>query len=296
MAIYHLSIKPVTRSDGRSAPAAAAYRSGTRIKDAATGEVHDYRSKRGVEASEIVLPARAEGAAWARDREALWNAAERAEKLANSRVAREYEVALPSELTPAQRRELAREFARELAERFGVAVDFAIHQPHREGDVRNHHAHILTTTRKVEEGGLKDKATPELSDTKRAQLKLGRGKTEVKELRKRWAELANAALQRHGHIVRIDHRSLAKQGIDRRPGSHLGPVVMERLRRGKDSTVLQRIEGEAATEAVEAIERGRIERQLKVESARLERAILDTTTSLKDALAERDRAARPVRP
>jgi hypothetical protein len=71
---------------------------------------------------------------------------------------------------------------------------------------------------------------------------------------------------------------------------------MERLRRGKDSTVLQRIEGEAATDALEALQRGRLGRELKDESAQLERAILDTSTSLKDALAERARAANPVVP
>jgi hypothetical protein len=260
-----------------------------------TGEVHDYRRKGGVEAAEILLPNGVAGATWAQDREALWNAAEAAEGRPDSRVAREYEVALPSELTPAQRLELTREFGQELAERFGVAVDFAIHQPHREGDVRNHHAHILTTTRKVGEAGLLDKATPELSDTKRMKKNLGRSKAEVNELRKRWAELANAALARHGYESRIDHRSHAAQGIDRRPGTHLGPVVMERLRRGKDSTVLQRIEGEAATEALEAIQRGRLGRELRAESEQLDRAIVDTTTSLKEALAARVRGlAKPV--
>ena len=87
-------------------------------------------------------------------REALWNAAERAENRSNSRVAREYELALPHELSKAQRLELVRGFATEIANRHGVAVDFAIHAPHREGDTRNHHAHVLATTRVIEPAGL----------------------------------------------------------------------------------------------------------------------------------------------
>jgi ATP-dependent exoDNAse (exonuclease V) alpha subunit len=290
MAIYHLSIKPVARSAGRSAPAAAAYRSATRILDAATGEVHDYRRKRGVEASEILLPTQASGAAWAQDRAALWNAAEAAEARKDGRVAREYEVALPAELTPAQRLALAREFGQALADRFGVAVDVAVHRPHREGDVRNHHAHLLATTRQVGEGGLAAKATPELSDSKRARQGLSRSKEEVAELRAQWAALTNEHLQRHGHTARVDHRSLKAQGIEREVSSHLGPIVMERLRRGKDSEVIQRIANERLAAAAEGGKRLQQSQTLERESSGLSRAILDTTMSLKDALAEREHA------
>jgi len=92
MAIYHLSIKTVARSGGRSATAAAAYRSGEKIADRASGQTFDYARKRGVEHTEIVLPTKAalQDINWARDRQALWNAAEGAEKRKDSRVAREY--------------------------------------------------------------------------------------------------------------------------------------------------------------------------------------------------------------
>ena len=134
MAIYHLSVKPISRSAGRSATAAAAYRAGVEIADERTGEVHDYRRKGGVESADIVLP---DGAPeWATNRGALWNAAEKAEKRKDACVAREYEVALPAELSPAERRRLALDFAQEMANREGCAVDVAIHAP-RQGRRRS---------------------------------------------------------------------------------------------------------------------------------------------------------------
>ena len=112
MAIYHLSVKTISRSAGRSATAAAAYRAGVEIADERTGEVHDYRRKGGVDSAELVLPVGAPE--WAVDRAALWNAAEQAEKRKNSTVAREFEIALPAELSPDERQRLALDFAREL--------------------------------------------------------------------------------------------------------------------------------------------------------------------------------------
>src|SRR5574343_1965825 len=109
MAIYHLSVKTISRSAGRSATAAAAYRAGVEIADTRTGGVHDYRRKGGVEHRELVVPVDAPD--WARDRAALGNAAEVAEVRKNSTVAREFEIALPSELSGEARRALAVDFA-----------------------------------------------------------------------------------------------------------------------------------------------------------------------------------------
>ena len=153
MAIYHLAMKPISRASGRSAVAAAAYRASQKLTNERDGQTHDFTARRGVEYTEIVLPEGVD-AEWAKDRSTLWNAAEFAEARKDARVAREVEVALPHELTPEQRLALAREFAQGLADRYGVAVDFAIHSPHGDTDVRNHHAHILLTTRKVEREGL----------------------------------------------------------------------------------------------------------------------------------------------
>ena len=142
MALYRAETKPISRKDGRSAIAAAAYRSGGSLVDDRTGNVHDYTRRRGVVTTGIITP---DGQGC--ERNALWNGAEAAEKRKDARTAREWVLALPAELTDAQRKELTERFSRSLAERFGVAVDFAIHRPGKEGDQRNHHAHVLTTTR-----------------------------------------------------------------------------------------------------------------------------------------------------
>lgn len=225
VAIYHLSVKTISRSAGRSATAAAAYRAGVLIADTRTGEVHDYTRRSGVESADLVLPAGAPE--WAADRAQLWNAAEQAEKRKNSTVAREFEIALPAELDDGQRRALALDFARELADRHGVAVDVAIHAPGGEGDSRNHHAHVLTSTRRLAGEGFGEKAR-ELDDLKT-------GPALVTQWRERWAELANQALEQAGRSERIDHRSLAEQGIERVPTVHLGPTAAGIERRGEPS-------------------------------------------------------------
>ena len=137
------------------------------------------------------------------DRTALWNGAEASENRKNSVVAREWRVALPDELSPEDRRELALDFAHALVERFGVAADVAIHAPHREGDARNHHAHILTTTRRIGPEGFAEK-TRELDDRKR-------GSVEIEVMREDWADRQNLALERAGSIERVHHKSLAVQ-------------------------------------------------------------------------------------
>ena len=220
MASYHLSVKSVSRATGRSAPAAAAYRTATRIENERDGLVHDYTRRGGVEDAFLVVP---EGAAWAQDRSALWNAAEGAEKRKDAKVAREYELALPHELDPAQRRVLARGFAQEVVTRFGVAADIAIHAPHPEGDQRNWHAHILTTTRV---------ATPEGLGAKTRELDvIQTSGPAVEALRALWAVRVNQALERAQVAERVDHRSLDRQGLgDLVPTQHLGPAAsgMER--------------------------------------------------------------------
>jgi hypothetical protein len=292
MAIYHLSVKPISRAGGRSATAAAAYRSGELVHDLTSNEVFDYTRKRGVEHSEIVLPTAAARADinWARDREALWNAAEIAEVRKDARVAREYEVALPHELNRGQRVELVQAFAGELANRYGVAVDFSIHLPHRSGDERNHHAHIMATTREVTATGLGPKAAIEWSDTDRRKKGLEPAKAEVKAIRERWAALTNEHLLERGIEVRVDHRSLQEQGIDREPQSHLGPAVSGMERRGIETEVGKRISWEMQAAAQERLERaaelGKIER----ERAQVERSILDLSGDVGSARRGREGA------
>jgi hypothetical protein len=211
MAIYHLAVKSVSRSTGRSSVAAAAYRSGARIENERDGLVHDYTGRGGVEAAFVTVP---EGAEWALDRSALWNAAETAEKRKDAKTAREYELALPAELDASQRRALVENFARDLTERYGVAVDAAIHGPHDHGDDRNHHAHVLTTTRVVGPEGLGAK-TRQLDVRSTASV-------EVEALRESWGKQVNQALERAGREERVDHRSYARQGLEIEPMVKMG--------------------------------------------------------------------------
>jgi len=291
MAIYHLSVKPVSRAAGRSATAAAAYRAAELVHDQTTGQTFDYSRKRGVEHSEIVLPLAAarRDIHWARDREALWNAAERAENRSNSRVAREYEIALPHELNRAQRTELVRSFSQALADRYRCAVDFSIHAPHREGDQRNYHAHLLASTRTIEPGGLGDKTTMEWSDANRQRAGLLSAKKEMVTVRQLWAELTNEKLRELSLEIRIDHRTLEAQGISREPTVHLGPAVAEMERRGIRTEVGQRLEREALEAAQKRIElaaeRGRLEREERA----LSKSILDLSGDIEAAKRERDR-------
>ena len=220
MASYHLSVKTISRSHGRSATAAAAYRAGARIADERTGVIHDYQRRTGVEAAVLVLPDTAPD--WASDRAPLWNAAEWAETRKNSTVAREFEIALPAELDAEERQRLAVDFARELVARHGCAADVAIHRPGRAGDSRNHHAHILLTTRRLTAAGFTEK-TRELDDLKT---------DEISRWRERFAEVQNARLREAGSAARVDPRSLEAQEIDREATIHLGPTATALERRG----------------------------------------------------------------
>ena len=277
MAIYHLSVKTISRSAGRSATAAAAYRAGVEIADERTGEIHDYRRKGGVESAELVLPAGAPE--WAADRAALWNAAEQAEKRKNSTVAREFEIALPAELSPDERQRLALDFARELVERHRCAADVAIHAPSKGGDHQNHHAHILLTTRRLTPEGFSEK-TRELDDRKTK---------EVDGWRERFASLQNERLRENGLEARVDHRSHAERGIETAPTLHLGPGATGYERRTGELSETRMRQEANADRLVLGREVGELERQAQA----TERAILDLSGGLEAAQQERNRQPKP---
>src|SRR5271156_872378 len=245
MALYFLNMQTFSRSHGSSAPSLAAYRSGERIRDERTRRTYDHTDRQDVMHKEILLPARFAGTdmSWATDRSTLWNAAESAEKRKNARVAREYLIAVPSELDHSQRVNVVRGFAQELAERYGFAVDVALHAPRnfRGSDPRNFHAHLLTTTREVSREGLGRKTTFDLSDDNRRKLGLGRAVEELLFARQRWAEVTNAAFASAHVDARIDHRSLAAQGVTRERKLWLPRVAYEIERRGGHSFVAERI-------------------------------------------------------
>ncbi|MGO8396281.1 MobA/MobL family protein, partial [Rhizobium ruizarguesonis] len=177
------------------------------------------------------LPA-GSSAYWAMKRSALWNAAERAEKRSDARIAREFEIALPHELTPDQRLALTRAFAADLANRYGAAVDFAIHRPGGGGDIRNSHAHLMMTTREVTEHGLGDKTLLERENRWLLANHLPPSQLQLKDLRQAWEHLANTHLERVGLDIRIDSRSHLEAGITIEPTEHVGVHATQIDRQG----------------------------------------------------------------
>ncbi|MFA5939139.1 MAG: MobQ family relaxase [Sinimarinibacterium sp.] len=233
MAIYHFSVKPMSRSTGRSAPAAAAYRSGTALMCTRDKVVHDYRPRRGdVVHAEIVMP---KGVTWVPSRDDLWNAAEGAEARKDARVAREVVIALPYELSPAERVELTLELAQLIADKFGVAVDVAVHRPGERGDQRNHHAHLMLTTRVIDGDGLGVKSLLEGRDKDLLKAGHPRVRDQITWLREDWARMTNRALVRAGVAARVDHRTLLAQGVDREPTMHRG-VAASNMERSNKTT------------------------------------------------------------
>lgn len=221
MASFHCSVKSVSRKTGRSAPAAAAYRAGERIVNDRTGRINDFRYKaRGVLHKELVFP---EGTPLV-GRAGIWNLAEAAEKRHDAKVAREYELALPHELSHGQWVEVARDFGRAVVERYGVFADVCLHAPNVKGNQKNYHAHILTSTRKYTGKGFGEKT--------RILDRASTSRIEVDAIRAIWAKICNAALERIGSKERVDHRTLKAQGIEREPTIHIGPAATDMERRG----------------------------------------------------------------
>jgi hypothetical protein len=237
MAIYHFSAKVISRSTGRSSVAAAAYRAGELLVNERTGQVCDFTRKRGVIHAEVVLPG-----GGTMDRSTLWNAVEKKHTRGDATTAREFEIALPAELTHEQRLSLMQSYTRELADTYKVGIDFAIHAPDDGG--LNWHAHVLMTACYVDESGAMGKKAVELDPIHCQRAKIANA---VEIQRARWQDVCNAALDAAGHDARIDHRTLEAQGVtDRVATTHLGPSVSQMDRDGRDSEVLARIQNQVA--------------------------------------------------
>jgi len=262
MAIYHMSIKIVSRGKGKSAVAAAAYRSGEKITNEYDGEIHDYTKKGGVIHTEILLPDNAPPEY--KDRAVLWNAVEKIEKAKNAQLAREIELALPVELTKEQNLFLVREYVKKHFVAAGMCADIAIHDTNG----GNPHAHIMLTMRPFNEDKtwgdkqkkvyLYDKDGNKIYDKKTKQYKCNKAQTtdwneqtKAEEWRGAWAEYVNGVLEHNNHAERIDHRSYVRQGIDQIPTVHLGAAASQMEKRGIRT------------------ERGNINREIEVTNARL---------------------------
>lgn len=277
MAIYHLHCKVFSRSKGQTAIAAAAYRSGTKLEDHELGTVSDYSKKKGIAFSEIALPANApkEYA----DREVLWNAVQEVEKSKDAQLCREFEIALPKELSLVEQIELVRTFAKSLVNE-GMIADYSIHDKN-DG---NPHVHILTTMRGIADNGKwmsKQKKIYSLDeggnripiiDKKTGQQKISNGRRQWKRetlldtpwnsreqllaWRKRWSDICNEAIDKKNALIEeenlavnlyaqqeaishIDHRSYAEQGVNKTPTIHEGWQARKMERLGMTSERLE---------------------------------------------------------
>lgn len=219
---YHCRLKAIGRSGGRSAVACAAYRTGMEIEDERYGEVRDFTHKRDVVTHFTVAPENAPD--WARDTAQLWNRVEAYEKRKDAQLAYEWEIALPSELSDAQRAAIAHHFASWLVEEYGVAVTMGVHSGADRGNGMNDHLHAMMTRRGVNADGFEPKILPQFS------VKAGAKNPEVDRVREKVAELINDALEDAGSDERVDHRSFKARGIAQEPTQHLGPkaTAMER--------------------------------------------------------------------
>ena len=277
IAIYHCSIKIVSRGKGKSAVAAAAYRSGEKLTNEWDGLTHDYTKKGGVVHSEILLPAHAPPAF--SDRSTLWNSVELSEKSNNAQLAREVEIALPVELSREEQTRLVREYCSSQFVSKGMIADFNLHDT----GGGNPHAHILLTMRPLDERGAwlpKSKKEYVLDENgEKIRLPSGRYKTRKVDLvdwnnrenaevwRRAWADLANEFLERNNRPERIDHRSYERQGVEQIPTVHVGVSATQMEKKGI------------------VTERGELNRNIKAAN-RILREIRRLVRGLKDWIAE----------
>ena len=277
IAIYHCSIKIVSRGKGKSAVAAAAYRSGEKLTNEWDGLTHDYTKKGGVVHSEILLPAHAPPAF--SDRSTLWNSVELSEKSNNAQLAREVEIALPVELSREEQTRLVREYCSSQFVSKGMIADFNLHDT----GGGNPHAHILLTMRPLDEKGAwlpKSKKEYVLDENgEKIRLPSGRYKTRKVDLvdwndrenaevwRRAWADLANEFLAQNNRPERIDHRSYERQGVEKIPTVHVGVSATQMEKKGI------------------VTERGELNRNIKAAN-RILREIRRLVRGLKDWIAE----------
>ena len=281
IAIYHCHIQIISRGKGKSAVAAAAYRSGEKLINEYDGNIHDYTKKGGVIHTEILLPEYAPQKY--ADRSTLWNAVEEVEKAKNSQLAREIEIALPNELSVEECRELARNFCHKTFTDKGMVADICIHNPSRQQ--KNIHAHIMLTMRPFNEDGtwgdkqkkeyVLDKDGNKIYDKKKRQYKCKsipttdwNSKDKAEEWRYAWADFLNAYLDKNNIAERVDHRSYERQGVEQIPTIHMGVSATQMERKGIDT------------------EKGNINRQIRQDNrllSFLKKKIAELTAWLKES-------------
>jgi ATP-dependent exoDNAse (exonuclease V) alpha subunit len=227
LAIYHLSIKIISRGKGKSAVAAAAYRAVETITNEYDGITHDYTRKGGVAHTEILLPENVPDEY--HDRAVLWNAVEKTERFINAQLAREIEIALPVELTREQNISLARRFVKEQFVKAGMCADICLHDPDHE--TRNPHAHIMLTMRPIERGG-KWGAKSRTENGRKIPTVDWNDRAKAEDWRKAWAAYCNTALRLNGHDAVVDWRSYERRGLEQIPTVHMGVSATRMERKG----------------------------------------------------------------
>ena len=252
MACYHFTLKQVSRGKGASAVAKAAYHSGERLSDAYYGTVHDYTKKAGIVYKEIFLPPHAPE--HLKDRETLWNEVEQVEKNKRAQLANNFEIALMNEFSMEDNILLAKAFVKEQFVARGMIADVAIHDPPRkQGEEANPHIHVMCPMRPLNEDGtwgvkqkkeivLDENGHPVIGSNgkpkERAYSVTGwNSKETLQEYRKAWADMVNEFAELTNTPIRVDHRSLKEQGIDRLPTVHEGPEVRAMEKKGIRTTI-----------------------------------------------------------
>ena len=221
VAIYHFSAKVISRANGSSAVASAAYRSASRLEDERLGRCHDFTNKTGVVHSEVIAP---EGSPerW-QDRETLWNEVEAGEVRKDAQLAREIEFSIPREMNQAQGVELARDFVQQEFVDRGMVADLNVHWDIGPDGLAKPHAHVMLSMREAGPEGF-GKKVREWNSTDL-----------LTDWRERWASHVNERLAELDIDARVDHRTLEAQGIDLEPQSKIGPAGARRLDRGEDA-------------------------------------------------------------
>jgi ATP-dependent exoDNAse (exonuclease V) alpha subunit len=226
MAIFHMSIKIITRGAGKSAVAAAAYRSGETLTNEYDGVTHDYTHKGGIFHSEILLPANAPSEFL--ERSVLWNSVEKIERYKTAQLAREIEISLPRELSRDESIELARRFVQNTFVDKGMCADICFHDKDKGN---NPHAHIMLTMRPIEKDGSWGAKSKSINGRKIPTVDWN-DRDNSEQWRSLWADYLNEALALKGIEERVDHRSYERQGIDQIPTVHMGVAVLQMERRG----------------------------------------------------------------
>jgi len=293
MAIYHFSVKTISRSAGRSAVACSAYRSGEKLIDERQGKEQDYTRKTGVEFTKIYAPKNTNPELL--DRNQLWNAVEKVERRKDANLAREFEIAFPHELNKEQRERMLNDLCQELVKRHSVIVDAAIHAPHTQSgsDERNYHAHIMFTGRQI------DPETGDFAKKRNRDFNKENSSQTVNQWRETFADITNQNLARAGYLTEVDHRSYADQDNGLQATVHEGSKVTQLRRQGIDTEISLKNDlikqQNAENQRLPEILKG-LEQEIRLTESKIDKYKLDMSLEMIDRLSKAAEPPKQVKP